>query len=90
MSDWGYVLVILGLVAIGSLFLLSRRNAANKNKSDQYEITRTRPDVKNYTKDREDTREAAMSEEDRTWEAASLQTNREARERDETPTEHQL
>ena len=43
------------------------------------------PASRGYLQDREDERVGRMSDEDRAWEAASLQRDRERREREETP-----
>jgi hypothetical protein len=40
---------------------------------------------RDYTQEREDHRQAQMSDEDRAWGAASQQRDRENRERDQTP-----
>ncbi len=40
---------------------------------------------RDFKQDREDSRQAALSEEDRAWQEASLQRDRERRERDQSP-----
>ena len=43
------------------------------------------PASRGYVQDREDERVGRMSDEDRAWEAASLERERERREREDTP-----
>ena len=45
------------------------------------------PGPRGYAQDREDSRRARLSDEDRAWEEASLQRDRERRERDQPPPE---
>ena len=77
MSDWWYVIAIVGLAAVGALYLRARRTGGGSN--DGRDGARTRAD---FTQDREDSRLSGMSAEDRAWEDASLRTSRETRERD--------
>ena len=79
MSDWWYVIAIVGLAAVGVLYLRARRTGAGGGRNDGPDGARARPD---FTQDREDSRLSGMSAEDRAWEDASLRTNRETRERD--------
>ena len=77
MSDWWYVVVVAGLAVAGILYLRSRANATSGSRNDRQDGASTRRD---FVGEREDARLAHMSEEDRTWQAASLQRNREAEE----------
>ena len=79
MSDWWYVIAIVGLAAVGVLYLRARRTGTGGGGTDRSDGARARPD---FTQDREDSRLSGMSAEDRAWEDASLRTNRETRERD--------
>ena len=40
---------------------------------------------RDFAQDREDSRQAGLSDEDRAWQEASLQRDRERRERDQSP-----
>ena len=44
-------------------------------------------DPRDYAQDREDSRRGRLSDEDRAWEDASLQRDRERREREQPPPE---
>jgi hypothetical protein len=77
-SDWWYVIAILGLAAVGVRYLLSRRNRTSRSSDDH---RASAPTQRDYAKERADARLARMSEEDRAWEAASLQRDRATRER---------
>ena len=77
MSDWWYVIAIVGLAAVGVMYLRARRTGGGSNEGP--DSARARPD---FTQDREDSRLSGMSVEDRAWEDASLRTNRETRGRD--------
>ena len=68
MVEWWYVIVIVALIVIAVFFVRNRQ-----------ERERYRPDDRadrNYVGEREDTRLGGMSAEDRDWEQASLQRNR--------------
>ena len=77
MTDWWYVIAIVGLAAGGGLYLRARRGSTGRGNvpagGDRAET--------NFAQDREDGRVAGMSAEDRAWEDASLRTNRETTER---------
>ena len=79
MSDWWYVIAIVGLAAVGVVYLRARRTGTGRGSNDGPDSARARPD---FTQDREASRLSGMSAEDRAWEAASLRTNRATRERD--------
>jgi hypothetical protein len=85
MSGWWYVLAIVVLAAVGLLYLRGRRGGTGG--SEEVRKVDASPRA-GYGQDREDARVAHMSEADRAWEAASLQTERETRERDDAPGEH--
>ena len=80
MADWWWVAVLVALAVAGVLFLRSRRASAGGSRADRPDGGAAAPD---FRQDREDARVARMSEEDRAWEAASLRTDRETRERDD-------
>ena len=44
------------------------------------------PTARDYAQEREDSRQAGLSEEDRAWQEASLQRDRDRRERDGSPS----
>ena len=78
MSDWWYVIAIAGLAAVGFAYLRTRRDGNRRSGNDRQASV---PDHSDYRQDREDARLAHMSEEDRTWQAASLQRHQENQER---------
>jgi hypothetical protein len=74
MSNW-YLIVPVVLVVAGILVLLRSRNAATTRRHDE-QRAQSRPGPA-HIQDREDARLANMSTEDRAWETATLQRNRE-------------
>ena len=84
MSDWWYVIAIAGLAAVVGLYLRSRGSRSRPSSGDRQAGEGPRPD---FAQDREDNRLAHMSEADRDWEAASLQTNRDAQGQGVNPAE---
>jgi FtsZ-interacting cell division protein ZipA len=79
MVEWWYVLVI-GIVVVLIIAVVGVRN--------RQERERYRPDDRanrNYVGEREDTRLGGMSAEDRDWEQASLQRNRDRQASQATP-----
>ena len=77
MSDWWWVIAIVGLAAVAVLYLRARGNTNRGGSADRPDGARARPD---FAQDREDSRLAGMSAEDRAWEDASRRTDRETRE----------
>jgi hypothetical protein len=82
MSGWWFIFVIVVLAAVGILVLRSRRGRTGE-RIVEYEDTGQPP--RDYSQEREDNRVRRMSEEDRVWEAASLQRDQEAREQEQSP-----
>jgi hypothetical protein len=83
MSDWWYVLVIAAIAALGIFYYLrSRRMSAGRSPFDRGDVVR--PD-RDFAEERETSRTSQMSDEDRTWEADSLERNREAQARKTPP-----
>jgi len=75
MSTSWYVLVIVVLAALGILYYLRyRRSSAGGSPFDRRDTVRPNRD---FAQERETSRTDHMSEEDRAWEADSLQRNRE-------------
>ena len=74
MSNW-YLIVIVVLVIAGMLLLLRSGNAGATRRQDEQRV-QSRPGPA-HIQDREDARLANMSVEDRAWETATLQRNRE-------------
>ena len=85
MSEWWYVIgiAVVALVAAGVVLRSARRRGNGAGRDAPQLGARARGD---FAQDREDDRLAHVSEEDRTWQAASLQRNRDARARDDEPT----
>ena len=76
MSDWWYVIVIVGLAAAALLYLRSRGTRSSGSRDDRQDGAGTDRD---FRQEREDARLARMSEEDRAWGDASLQRDRDRR-----------
>ena len=86
MSAWWYVIAIVGLAAVAIVYLRARGTSSiSRSRADRQAGASTHPD---YRQDREDSRLAHMSEEDRAWQTASLERNRENQERADNPAEH--
>ena len=85
MSTWWYVVAIVGLAAVGVVYLRARGTSnSGRSTADRQAGVSAHPD---YRQDREDSRLAQMSQEDRAWQTASLERNRESQERAHNPTE---
>lgn len=70
MSNWLLIIVVLAAAAI--LYTLYQRNQASGRAQTRLE----RPSAdRDYQKEREDARVAHLSDDDRAWEAASLERN---------------
>jgi len=82
-SEWWYVIAVVALAVVGVGFLRFRRSVNDTSRDNPQGGARAHGD---FAQDREDARLADMSEEDRTWQAASLQRNRDAHARDDDPT----
>ena len=78
MSDWWYGIAIGALAIVALRFLLLRGNASRRKGDDRQAGPSPAED---YPQDREDTRLSHMSDEDRAWEAASIDRNRERQTR---------
>ena len=76
MSDWWYVIAIAG-VALAVVRYMQSRGAGKRGGDPDRASTPTQQD---HTHARAHARFARMSDEDRTWEASSLQRDRAARE----------
>lgn len=79
MSDWWWyalvIVVILGVALV--VYARARRVSTPAGRGDD--------GSRDYRDEREANRTSGMSDEDRAWEAASLERNRQAQERDRTP-----
>lgn len=73
MSNWWYVLAIVAIAALGILYLRYRRRSSGQITLDRRNSADPNRD---FAQERETSRTSHMSEEDRTWEADSLQRNR--------------
>ncbi|HET9662175.1 MAG TPA: hypothetical protein VFP05_17750 [Thermomicrobiales bacterium] len=84
MSNWWIVvIVIIFLVAIGLFAIRARREGQDAQAKAHAAANRS---DRNYEQEREDSRVSHLSDEDRAWEAASLQKNREAQQQSPPPT----
>jgi len=72
-----YLIALAVVVVAGILLLLYRKNQHNETSRSQDERQARSHTILDYAKDREDSRLAHMSAEERAWETASLQRNRE-------------
>ncbi len=77
MSSWWYLVVIVALVAGTILFLRDRQKRPDRGSSDPLGSTGVPAD---FRQDREESRRAHMSDEDRAWETASLRKDQATRE----------
>ncbi len=82
MSNMWYLIVIVGIVV--AAVLLFRSNSNRRGLSERQQSAR-RDLPLDYVQDRETSRLAHMSVEDRDWEQASLQRNRDNEARNEAP-----
>ncbi|MBA3449591.1 MAG: hypothetical protein H0T18_00095 [Chloroflexia bacterium] len=75
MSNTWLIIAVVVLAAAAILLMLYRKN---QSVAREFQIRRgTTPDAgRDYTQEREDARVAHMSAEDREWETATLQRNR--------------
>lgn len=79
MSDWWwYALAVAVILAVAIVAYARTRNAG-------VSAVRGDDDTRDYRGEREANRTSAMSDEDHAWEAASLERNRQAQERDPPP-----
>lgn len=78
MSDWWWF-ILLAVIAVAAVLVVLRMRGGR--------VTPAAPNdpARDYTGERETGRLADMSDEDRAWEAASLQRNRESEARDQDP-----
>jgi hypothetical protein len=74
MSDWWYGIAIGALALVGLRYLRLRGSASSRAGDDRQASAAPAAD---YQQDREDARLAHMSDEDRAWEAASIDRSRE-------------
>ncbi len=80
MSSWVIVLIIVLLAVAAVVYARSRRERSASRDG----LTAPLSD-RNYAQERETSRVGQMSEEDRAWEASSLQKNRDAQEKAPPP-----
>ena len=77
MIEWWQVAVVLILAVLVGLSLTNRQRQRRRERGQAGAVAGNR----NYVDEREDTRQAGMSAEDRAWEQASQQRNRDAQAR---------
>lgn len=82
MADWWYVIAVVALAAVGLWYLRARSRGASPGR-DARSAGAGLP--RDFPREREDARVAQMSEEDRAWETASSERNRERQAQDRTP-----
>jgi hypothetical protein len=73
MSTWLIILIVVVVVAAGLYFYRSRRDLRE-------DVAVGADSTRDYVQEREDSRTSKMSDEDRAWQAASLEKNREIQE----------
>ena len=78
MSNWWIILLIVVLVAAGLFYVRSRRERHE-------DVIVGAASTRDYVQEREASRAGQMSEEDRTWQEASLQKNRDAQDQNPPP-----
>lgn len=79
MSEWWFVLLLLAIVVAAAFLYVRSRNTRIGGGSATDDSSR------NYRDERETTRLGGMSDEDREWEAASQERNRQTEGRGDTP-----
>lgn len=79
MSNWWIILIVVVIVAAGFLFWRSRRERHE-------DVVVGAASTRNYEQEREDSRNAQMSDEDRAWQSASLEKNRENQQHQAPPS----
>jgi hypothetical protein len=84
MSDLWYVLILVAVAVVGFRVLRTRRTA---EQTRQDSVTESGTASRDYAQERETNRVSHMSESDQTWQAASLQRNRDNQARDKAPAE---
>ena len=84
MSNAWYLIVIVGIVVAAVLLLRSRSNRSGPRAEHQ---SARRELALDHVQDRETSRLAHMSAEDRDWEQASLQRNRDNEARKDAPAQ---
>ncbi len=77
MSNWWYLIVLAAVVAGVMLYLRARRKSTSGNSTEPLDST---PVPADFRQDREDSRRAHLSDEDRAWETASLRKDQATRE----------
>lgn len=80
MANW-LLIVLVVFAAVGILLLMRRNRATGGGPVDPHQLPPLHAD---YVKDREASRLANMSAEDRAWETSTLQRNRANQERQAT------
>ncbi len=86
MSNWWSLIVLVALVAGVILYLRARQKSTSGNSSDPLDPTGVPSD---FRQDREDSRRAHMSDEDRAWETGSLRKDQATRESSDLSGEDQ-
>ena len=87
MSEWWSVIAVGALAAAVVWVLRSRRSGTGGPRGHRGDRDGRQDGApRDFAQDREDDRLAHMSEEERTWQAASLQRNRDGHARDDDPT----
>jgi hypothetical protein len=84
-SDWWSLIVIAAVVGGVVLFLRARQKRPRRGSGNHLGQTHTPSDVR---QDREDSRRAHMSDEERAWETASLRKDQATREPSDPAGDH--
>ena len=78
MSNWWIILIIVVLVAAGLFYVRSRRERHE-------DVIVGAASTRNYVQEREDSRQGQLNDEERAWQEASLQKNRDAQDQNPPP-----
>lgn len=79
MAEWWFIIVVVVVVAAAIAYFMRARGQGGGTTGAPVDAER------NYGDEREANRVGGLSDEDREWEAASLERNRQAQERGKTP-----
>lgn len=79
MSSWLWILLIVVIAAIAVMAYMRMRTSQAQSRQSALESESATNTSRDYSQEREDLRSSNLSEEDRAWETASLQRERDSR-----------